>query len=295
MAFSQRIINLRFQLGDGNFGDGSANTVDLTGLRCSVNITKAGSLGNQDCEVRIWGMPLEMMNKLTILNKLAFGQQLNNVLTVFAGDDQHAPGPIFAGTIMEAWADGRDPPDMMFHVSATAGLVDMIKPGDPISFKGDVDAATALGQMAKAMGLSLENSGVTGSLHNPYWPGSIGMQLRAMCEALDCNFVTDYVDQVLAVWPIDGARQSDAVAISPQTGLRGYPSFTQDGLQIVSLFNPLIAYGRRIEVKSQFTAANGSKWVAASVSHNLDSNVPDGEWFTQVECGLFGYAIPLIN
>lgn len=297
MAFSKRIINLRFQLGQGDFGTAGANTVDLDGLRCSANITKAGSVGNENCELLVWGMPLDVMNALTILNKLAYGQQINNVLTVSAGDEQHSPAPVFQGTIMEAWADGRDPPDVVFHVSAVAGLFDMIKPVKPLSFKGSVDASVVLGAIAKQMGLTLENGGVTGRLNDPYWPSSLGAQLRAACEALNCFYLTDYVDGVLAVWPIDQNRQSNAVEVSASTGMIGYPSFTQDGVQVRSLFNGRIGFGRLIEIKSQFAPANG-QWVVAAVSHNLDSNVPDGEWFTEFECGLpshAGGAVPIIN
>lgn len=294
MAFARRIINLQFQLGKGDFGEAGADTVDLSGLRCSANITKAGSASNANCELRVWGMPLDLMNKLTILNKLAFGQQIDNSVTVLAGDEKSGLAVVFAGTIMEAWADGRNAPDVMFHVSATSGLFQSIKPIPPTSYNGSVDIAQALAGLATQMGLTFENSGVTGQIESPYWPGSVKQQIEKACTAVDCMHVIDDVSRVLAVWPKGQARDGQSVQLSPDSGMVGYPSFTQNGVQITSIFNPSLSFGRKVNVESQFKSAAG-EWVVASISHNLDALVPDGEWFTEIECSLIGAPVAIIN
>lgn len=294
MAFARRIINLRFDLGEGDFGRAGQNSVQITGLRCSAFITKAGSVGNQQCELRIWGMPLELMNRLTVLNKMAYPQQTYNSVVVEAGDEQSGTAVAFVGNIQEAWADGRNPPDVMFHVLAITAMTDMIKPIPPTSYKGSVDIAIALGGIAQQMELTLENGGVTGKINDPYWPGSLGAQLRAMCKAVDCEYLIDETERILAVWPKGKARASATVRLAADSGMVGYPSFTQNGVRISSLYNPNLAYGKVVTVESEFTAAQG-QWQVAAVTHSLDAGVPGGEWFTEIECGLLGQGLPIID
>lgn len=292
--FSRRIIELTFMLGEGDFGEAGMDTVTLSGLRCSANITKAGGVSMSNLDLRVWGMSLDQMNKLTVLNKLAYPQQRFNTVVVSAGDEDSGLSVVFQGTIQEAWADGRDAPDMMFHVAAFSGLFESIKAVPPTSFKGTVDVATVVAGIAQQMGLSLENSGVTGKIADPYLPGALGSQLRSIARAAHISYHIDTTDQTLAIWPQGKSRDGELVEVSAASGMVGYPAFTQNGVQLVTLYNPSLVFGRSIVVKSQLTAANGT-WVIASVSHNLDSDLPGGQWFTEIECNLLGQEVAIIG
>lgn len=285
MAFAQRIIDLRFILGKGDFGFAESDTVDIKGLRVSASITKAGTVSNADCELRVWGMPLELMDKLTILNKLAYGEQIDNTVVVSAGDHINGVSVVFQGTIQEAWAEGRNPPDVMFYVRATSGMFRAMQPIPPTSYSGSVEASIALRGLAEQMGLQLVNDGVTGQIRNPYWPGTAKQQLEKMCHALDCIPHVDDVTHTLHVWPRGGSKSEQAVLLSAETGLVGYPTYTQNGLAARSMYNPNLSFGRKVNVQSQFKPASG-EWVVAAISHNLDSIIPDGEWFTEIQCSL---------
>lgn len=294
MAFAKRFIDLKFQLGEGSFGSGGADTVSLSGLRCSANITKAGGVSMSNLDLKAWGMPLDTMNRLTVLNKLALPQARFNTVTVSAGDEESGASVCFQGTIQEAWADGRNAPDVMFHVSAFSGLFETIKAVPPTSYSGTVDVATVVAGIAQQMSLSLENSGVTAKIATPYLPGSLGSQLKAIAQAAHINYQIDTAEQVLAIWPKGKARDGEIIELSPSTGMIGYPSFTQNGVQILSLYNPSLVFGRKVSVKSDFTAANGT-WVIASISHNLDADIPGGVWFTEIECTLLGQEVAIIE
>lgn len=289
--FSRRIVDLTFMLGEGDFGEAGLDTVTLSGLRCSANITKAGGASMSMLDLRVWGMSLEQMNKLTVLNKLAYPQQRFNVVTVSAGDEDAGTSVVFRGTIQEAWADGRNPPDMMFHVSAFSGLFESIKAVPPTSYKGSVDAATVFAGIALQMGFSLENSGVTGTvLNDPYLPGALGDQLRSVARAAHVSYLIEPAEGILAIWPKGGSRNGQIIEVSSATGMVGYPSFTQNGIQITTLYNPSLVFGRNIRVASAFGSANGT-WTIANVSHNLDSDLPGGEWFSEIECTLLGQEV----
>lgn len=290
MAFAKRIIKLQFHLAEGSFGKGGEDTVDLEGLRCAVSIVKEG-IGFARADLQVWGMSLDLMNRLTVLNKVRQEQQRFNTVTISAGDEESGVATCFGGVIREAWADGRQMPDMMFHVSADSALYSTLKPVPPVSFDGTVDAALVLAGIAQQMGYSLENSGVTGKFTNPYYPGTLKTQLAAVCDHIPCESYVDDVAKVVAVWPKGAARNPDGspVLISKDTGLIGYPSFSQAGVQFGTIYNPNIEFGRQIRIESQLTAANG-QWRVSSLAHTLESGVPGGMWFTDVECSFLDHS-----
>lgn len=294
MSFVTRRINVQFGLGQGSFGADGSDTVDITGLRTSCSISKAGGASMSMLELRIWGMPLDAMQKLTVLNKLAYEQERDNSVTVSAGDDEKGVAAVFSGTIKEAWVDASNPPEIVFVVSAFSGLLDKIKPVPPISYSGSVDVETVLAGIAAQMNppRSLENSGVQVILSSPYKPGTLVEQAQAIARDARCNLLIE--DTVMAIWPIGQSRGGLTLDLSPETGLVGYPQFTQNGIALTTLFSPSLSFGQQIKVTSALGAANGT-WVVAAVQHNLDAELPGGQWFTRIECTLFGHELSIIG
>ena len=293
MAFARRIINLRFELGAGDFGSPGIDTVDLSGQRMSVDITHAGGNSLSLAELRIWGMSLDVMNRLTLLNVYATPERVNNRITISAGDGDGGVAVCFVGGIQEAWIDGSDLPGVAFHVAAASAFVENIRPIAPTAYKGTVDVAIVLSGIAAQMGLSLENSGVSGVvLNDPYFPGALGAQLESICQHAHVEYHIDSIARVLAVWPVGKQRDGESIIMSAYTGMVGFPTFTQSGIRIRSLYNPNLIFGRKLLVTSDFSSACGM-WVIANVNHNLDCETPGGAWFTEVECTLFGHSPPI--
>lgn len=294
MTLTTRRINLTFTLGEGSFGEDGADTVEVKGLRTSATITKAGGVSMSQLELRVWGLRLDVMKRLTVLNKLAYEQERANNVTVEAGDDENGMGVVFSGTIKEAWADGSNPPEIAFVVSAFTGGLDAVRPVTPTSFKGPVAVDTLMASIGAQMvpPRSLENNGVQTKLESPYLPGTLRDQALAVARAARCNMLID--DNVIAIWPLGQTRAGLTLSISPETGLVGYPQFTQNGIAFSTLFTPSLSFGQQIEMISAFEAANG-QWSIAAVQHNLDAELPGGQWFTRVECGLLGRAAPIIG
>lgn len=294
MTLVTRKINLSFSLGKGSFGDDGNDTVELTGLRTSCTITKAGGASMSMLELRVWGMPLDAMQKLTVLNKLAYEQERSNSVTVTAGDDETGMGVAFTGTIKEAWADASNPPEIAFIVSAFNGGLDAVRPVPVTSYNGPVAVDVIMSSIAAQMvpPLTLENSGVQTVLESPYLPGTLRDQALAVARAARCNMLMD--EQVLAIWPLGQTRDGLTLALSPESGLVGYPQFTQNGIALTTLFNRSLTFGQRIDVTSPLGVANGS-WTVAAVQHNIDAELPGGQWFTRVECGLLGHPAPIIG
>ena len=289
MTFTKRRIALTFQLGEGSFGNSGFNTIDVAGLRTSVSVNKAGGVSMAQASIRVYGLTLDVMNQLSTLGKPLVTAR-NNRIAVQAGSEDDAMSTVFQGIISEAWVDASGQPEVVFEVQAHTGLIDALKPVDPISFRGAAQVATIMAGLATKMGYTFENTGVTGVLANPYLPGTAREQARALAQAADINWTID--DNTLAIWPKGGARGGLVPLIAPETGLVGYPAHTANGISLTTLYNPGIVFGAKLQVRSELKPACGV-WTVFKVSHELDAETPDGQWFTHCDCALPGQDTPL--
>ena len=122
-------------------------------------------------------------------------------------------------------------------------------------------------------------------LDNPYLPGDAMQQLRALAEQADFEWSTDEAG-VLAIWPRGKPRDTAAVQVSKDTDLVGFPSYNDKGVMLTTLFNPSVRVNGPVNVDSASTPANGV-WYPFHVQHDLEAEVPEGRWFTHMECQRF--------
>lgn len=278
MTLSRKRIDVTISLGTGQFGDTGANTVTITGARVHAGIQVFGGEAMPQLQLRIFGQPLERMNQLTTIGPINSAIMFNNSVLVAAGDDSSMQ-TVYSGTIWEAWAEFQGVPEVPLNIVGLGGLAASLKPVGALSYTGSADVATIMQTLAETMGLAFENNGVSVQLSNPYFPGTALAQVRACARAADIYYAIDR--GTLAIWPKNGARQGDAVLISPETGMVGYPSFASNGLTLTTLFNPAIKPGGVVQVDSSLQVARG-QWTVLQVQHSLQSETPNGQWFTQI-------------
>lgn len=278
MTLSRKRIDVTISLGTGQFGDTGANTVTITGARVHAGIQVFGGEAMPQLQLRIFGQPLERMNQMTTIGPINSAIMFNNSVLVAAGDDSSMQ-TVYSGTIWEAWAEFQGVPEVPLNIVGLGGLAASLKPVGALSYTGSADVATIMQTLAETMGLAFENNGVSVQLSNPYFPGTALAQVRACARAADIYYAIDR--GTLAIWPKNGARQGDAVLISPETGMVGYPSFASNGLTLTTLFNPAIKPGGVVQVDSSLQVARG-QWTVLQVQHSLQSETPNGQWFTQI-------------
>lgn len=283
MSFIQRRLRLTFTLGQGDFGQAGQDTFTVEGLRTSATITRSGSILGQ-LELRVFGMPLDVMNKLTILGTPLIDGR-NNTVQVEAGTDAGGWGVVYQGTIQEGWIDAKNMPQVAFVVTAMTNGEAIFKPVTPSSFKGTIDIGLAMSSLAAQLGLQFVNSGVEGVIADPYLHGSLRNQIEDLASCIPCNWTID--ETGLHIWTLDGVRDGEIPLIAPDTGMIGYPQRTQQGFTVQSLFLPAVVFGGAIQVESDITQANG-KWAIFSLIHDLEAETPGGKWMTTLECNLFG-------
>ena len=298
VAFVRRKIDLTFQLGKGSFGADGSDTVKLTGLRCSAAVTKPGGASLSELNLRVYGMSLDVMNKLTIIGQLIAQQNYRfNQVTVTAGDDTSGMAVAFVGNILEAWVDASSAPDVAFICRANTGYGDQMTPVPPTSYQGTVDAAVVMQDIAARMmpARSLENSGVSVQIANPYLAGTLLDQARAVARAGDFNCILDdHPELVVAIWPNGGTRQGVIPLISADTGMVGYPTHTQSAISFETLYNPSLINGGQVMIDSLLKPACG-KWNIYNIGHDLEAETPGGKWFTRCDCSILGAPVPIAD
>lgn len=283
--YTVKKLNFTFQMAAGSTFTGTgSNQLTLTGLRAAVHIEFAVQPNTGPAVIQIFGMTLDDMNQLSRAG-LSYEADVNFVL-VQAGDDVEGMTTVFNGLIFEAHPNMNSAPQSFFLVKASSANIIQLKPAQPISFNGATPAATALEQIIKPAGLTLQNNGVTAVLSSPYFSGSTWDQINAAVRAANCFSFLDNINNVLAIWPKDVGRGGQHLIISPETGMIGYPDFQAKLVVVRTLFNATVAsvqVGDVVEIRSQLKSANG-KFAVVGINHDLASQLPDGPWETTILC-----------
>jgi hypothetical protein len=295
---NKKALRFIITLATGTFGSSSANRITLEGFRATVEIDNGGGQMNSTLRAQIYGVAQSDMNAVTT----PWGPRLinRNTISVYAIDGAQET-LVFAGDMVNAWGNYQSMPDVFLQIQAQAGMINQLQPIPPTSYKGTVDVATAMSQLAATMGYTFENNGVTVPLSNPYVANTGIEQVKSL--ARQAGIVWGLDNGVLFITPPNTPRGSRIPLISAQTGMVGYPTYDAQGINIKSLFNPAIVYHGAFTVSSSVprppgtltasvsTNPNVTQWIAFSIAHNLSSEKPGAPWFSTVRGNPSGFAI----
>lgn len=281
MSITRKRIDVKITLAAGSFSDGQSNTVTLRDHHVVADIANAGGESMGALQMRVYGLTPAMMTQLTTIGPINSTIRAQNKIELSAGDSERGMKVVYSGVIDQAWMDFHGAPDVFFNLVAFAGLDAAVKPIAANTYKGQGDVATIMAGLAATMGVSFENNGVSSQLSNPYFSGAALTQVKECARAADIHYTIDR--GVLAIWPQGGSRKGSATVISSENGMVGYPSFTSNGLTLITVFNPDIKLGGQVQVKSSLTVAVGI-WTIYAVNHSLETERAGGSWFTQIQC-----------
>jgi hypothetical protein len=281
MSFIKRALEVEFELDKETFGASGSNVYTVSGLRTSVDIVSYIGVEFQGTlALRIEGLPLQVMNALTTIGFIATARR-NNLIRVRASDESGGMSLVYSGQIYTAFGEFNGMPNVTFSVTAYAAQTAAITPVPAISFQGSIDCATILQALAQVAGMNFVNNGVSVQLSNPYFAGSTLDKIKRCVEISHINASISL--DTLTIWPKTGSvATTNDIVISKDTGMVGYPTFSSLGLSISTQFNPLINVGQMVTVQSELPVAAG-KWNVYSLYHRLQSETPNGAWFTQLE------------
>lgn len=302
MSFLQRQIAISIALAQNTqtnqpntFAESGTNQVNIQGLRTSVQVRDAGSLIST-ATVKIWGLTPSLMNQLSSLG-LVLNLVPKNIIAISAGNSGGQLSTIFKGTIWNAYGDYSGQPDVPFVMTCNQAGANNIISSLPTSYPNPFSVATAMSNLASKMGLGFAANGVSVMLPRLYLSGSPLVQARKLADAanVDIGFSPD--GNTLEITTKTGSRQNQTmVKINKQTGMIGYPAFTQQGIIVKTLFNPQLAFKQNVEVDSivlssisNVQAAKGqpfpTQWTINKLDLDLDAYLPRGQWMSTI----YGY------
>lgn len=279
MTLARRKIDVTITLGTGKFGDVEGDTITLSGHRVTAEIVTIASGMQPQANLKIYGLPLSIINQLTTVGPTMAAVRGKNKVSVSAGDEGAALSLIYEGTIDQAWGDFQAAPDVCLNITALAALSAAMRPVQPSSFRGATAAELIMEELAKEMGCAFENHGVSVQLASPYFPGTSYAKVQACARAANINHVVD--KGVLVIWPKDGVVGKEIPLISPENGMIGYPTFSSAGIGVAVLFRPDVRLGGQVNIQSSITPACGI-WNLFAVNHSIESERPGGPWFTYI-------------
>ena len=276
-SFTKKQIRVGLAL----YKDEQKRTLVYEGIETHVSIEKPGEPDQNKATVEMYNLSMDAMRDMTTLSFRPL-QTKKNLIVIFAGDETNGMSQCFAGEIDTAYADFSGAPTIKMHIEAAAGSYPSLKASPPIAVKGAQSAASLIEQFAKESGYSFLNNGVTASVRNAVLNGSPVQKARTVANMVGCELLID--DNVVKIQPFDkGLDEGNAVLMSKDSGMLGYPTFTSEGISLKCLYNPDLQLGGMIEVDTVVPGAKGT-WKITKLSHSLVANaVSAGDWFSSIE------------
>lgn len=281
-SFTQKAIETRITLRAGDF-DGKGNTKIIKGLPTKAKIEKTGPPDFNKATVEIHGLKYSEIEKLSTLSFKPL-TTAKNLIEVYAGDEGKELSLAFSGEITTAAADFNGSPNVWMKFEAVSGYYGEITAQGPTAIKGSQTAAGFIESQARRLGYTFRNNGVETQLTNAIFNGSPVEQARSAARQIGAELIID--DGVMILSPSGGTQQNNAVKLSKNTGLLGYPKITNEGVEVIALYNPAFHLGGFVEVVSIVPKASGV-WRIIKLSHELDAKCADGgKWESKLTCFL---------
>lgn len=281
MAFTIKALRATITLRSGTFPNTQSNTVIIENHHIKATISKPGGEDKNTLTASIYGLPLSIMESASTLSFLP-QQSEKNYIKLEAGDETGKVSKIFEGEFTLAYANFNGSPDISFDIKAATGIYPALLPTPPMSVQGTSDAAKLFEQWATEAGYTFANNGVSASVRDTTFTGSPIEKMHKAAKQLGIELYID--DGKVIIVPQGGIREGNAVFLKVGTGLKGYPSFTQDGIEFLCEFDPTIELGGLVKLESVVPRASGT-WKVSGMTHTLECFAPQsaGAWESRIK------------
>ena len=205
-----------------------------------------------------------------------------NKINVSAGEKGKTLSVIFKGEIINAWADFNAAPSPTFKIEANCGLFPALIPQPPISVNGNQTVAGLIDQISKEIGYTLENNDITASIKDCIIEGDPVTKMRRIAGAVGANLIFD--DDKVVLVEKHGIRktQGSIPLINAMNGMIGYPTFSNNGINVTTFFRPDLRIGANFKLETIVPRASGT-WKITGLRHELSANDPGAQaWNTSI-------------
>lgn len=281
-TYSLKDIRVSIALDKG----GANNQYVFQGFATNVAISKTGGVDFATAQVEIYGLTLPVMGQLTTLAFKPLNRRWN-AIEIAAGEADTDLPVIFRGCITVAYADlnGASP---VLKIEAQVGAYPILEPAATVSVTGTHDAAAFIQSQSAQAGFDFQNDGVQGTISDMTVYGDPLTKAKTVANAIGADVIFD--DDKTVLVPKDGVRRAEGgiPVISAESGMIGYPTFTNQGIQCRSFFRPELHVAAAVRVQSIVPHATGV-WKITQLTHSLSAHNPSSSaWDTSFEAMWMG-------
>lgn len=249
-------------------------------VQCSVE--KSGYPAFPKANVVLYGLSLNTMERLTHLGFTTFSLKRNKI-NISAGIKGQTLSTIFKGEIVNAWADFNSAPSPTFKIEAKCGLFPALIPHPPVAVNGNQSVSDIIESISKEIGYVFENNEVTASIKDCVINGDPVEKMRRIANEVGANLIFD--DEKVVLVPKNASRktQGSMPLINAQNGMIGYPTFSNNGINVACFFRPDLRIASNFKLESIVPRATGT-WKITSLKHELSANNPGANsWKTVIQ------------
>lgn len=261
--------------------EGANNQFVFQGFATNVAISKTGGVDFATAQVEIYGLTLPVMGQLTTLAFKPLNRRWN-AIKIAAGEQGTDLPVVFRGCITVAYADlnGASP---VLKMEAQVAAYPILDPAGTVSITGSQDIGAFVQSQSSQAGFDFQNDGVQGTLSDMTIYGDPITKARTAANAVGADLILD--DDKMILVPREGVRRAEGgiPVISAATGMIGYPTFTNQGIQVASFFRPELRVAAAVRVESIVPHATGV-WKITQLTHSLSANNPNSSaWETAID------------
>lgn len=291
-AFPDRILQVTVsvsrvnpQAGAGSAPQTSTYVWQQNRIRCTI---RQGGAQFGNARIEVFGVPLTDMNNIARLWLETLTPQNTDTVAVAVWNGQTFT-PLFQGVIAWSSVDASGMPQVKLVIEANASFQAANTTATPYANAGPITLQAALASIAGLASYTVNYaaSAPAYQLTDVRLTGSVLDQIGSLMRHFPDLTWTISLQQLIvrqALAPID----TDPIRIAVDTGMQNAPVYSTSGLQVTTLFNPQIRPGATLDVETVFDFVNRTIWVASVLEHQLDANMPSGQWATSVAANSFG-------
>ncbi len=282
MTYKTRSAKIQLTLQDGATFDGDkGNILTIENARIEAQLSFTGGFTGSLATIKIYGIGFYYMSILA-----GRGVQLDVNRQKFLIRLDVDEIEVFLGFANWCYIDANSQPEIALVVQAAAqGEINLMQiPDTHISKITTIENAARLITSKTNMAIT-DYTGYT--LPSVYTTGSVGSQLIQLMQAalkvypdLRYNLNYSYLDMFKA----DHVLDYETINISKDTGMIGYPSFTQTGINITTMFNPKYTLQKIINLTSDLPNISGKYQIVDGCTANLSTWVDNGPWYSTISC-----------
>lgn len=284
-----RYMTAKFTLSQGvypNSGGSQTLFVPLNStvgnLYGEINIRNEIGLNNNSAAISLFGLENETIKTLSRINLNSnYDLWTDNQVDIYAGyvldSDSGLPPLVYTGQIRSAGADYNNT-ERPFVVQSLQGGVSRNVVSPPTSISGNISINDLLKSLANRNGSNYVGNGVTGSVSNIAYDGSLIQQIEKICR--DYNLVKnwDFTKNILYVSPSGTALSNQVYELNVNTGMIGSPQPLEDGVSVAAYFNPSLVLGQTVNLTSAYYDYVNRPWIINAMFHILQNRGTD--WLT---------------